>query len=178
MTARASSHTLQEPFLLKDKRGKAVLIRLYQDRDTDYDRLREMYREFEPKEVTQGLPPRVEESREEWLKSLLEGGINLLAIVEGKIVGHAVLLEMESGRRCEFLVFVHQDYQNRGIGTALSERVRDLAQRIGYCQIWLMVEAVNFKAIHVYRKVGFCLVGPREVECEMVISLEGSDEGS
>ncbi len=177
MTFCPSSYTLRGPIILKDKFGSPFLIRLYQKEKGDYVPLKEMYQGFEPKEATQGLPPRSDCSREWWLKSLLRGGTNLLAIMEEKVVGHAVLLEIEPCRRCEYLVFVHQDYQNRGIGTALTRVVRDLAEEMGYCQIWLTVEAINFKAIHVYEKVGFCLVGPREVECEMVINLKGGDEG-
>lgn len=172
-----SSHTLQGPRQLQDKFGKPFLIRLYQDEEKDYAPLKDMYRGFEPKEESQGLPPRSEERREEWLMSLLKGGMNILAIMERRVVGHAVLLEMEHRKSCEYLIFVHQDYQNRGIGTALTQAMRDLATGMGYSQIWLTVESINFKAIHVYEKVGFCLVGPREVECEMVIYLHGDDEG-
>jgi len=177
MTICLSFHTLQASLLFKDKVGTLFLVRLYQDEEKDYLPLKEMYQGFEPKEGTQGLPPRTEEKREEWLKSLLKGGINLLALVEERVVGHAALLEMEPSRNYEYMVFVHQDYQNRGIGTALTQTVKDIAKSMEYHQIWLTVETINLRAIHVYEKVGFCRVGPRDVECEMVINLKRRNEG-
>jgi ribosomal protein S18 acetylase RimI-like enzyme len=72
------------------------------------------------------------------------------------------------------LIFVHQDYQDRGIGTALTQLMRELACEMGWSQIWLTVETRNFKAIHVYEKVGFCFVGPRDIECVMMLTLKGN----
>jgi len=168
-------HIEQRLRLLKDKGGASVVIRLYQN--TDYPALAEMYRCFEPKEWSQGLPPRLEHKREEWLRYVVEKAINLLAIMEEKVVGHAALFEIEHARSYEYLIFVHQDYQDRGIGTALSQAMRDLAQEMEWRKIWLTVGAINLKAIHVYEKVGFCIVGPRDIECVMMLTLKEDNEG-
>jgi RimJ/RimL family protein N-acetyltransferase len=169
-------HIVQRLRLIKDKGGISFVVRLYQDAEQDYPSLKEMYRRFEPKEGSQGLPPRLEHKIEEWLGYVVHEGINLLALMEDKVVGHAALFEMEPGRSCEYLVFVHQDYQDRGIGTALTQVTQELAQEMGCSQIWLTVEARNFKAVHVYEKVGFCFVGPRDIECVMMLTLKRDDE--
>jgi RimJ/RimL family protein N-acetyltransferase len=132
-----------------------------------------MYGTFEPKECAQGLPPRALERRSAWLEALRGQTLNLVAVAEGRAVGHAVLLDMEPGRSCEYLVFVHQAHQNRGIGTALTRIGRALAEDLGYGRIWLTVEMINPRAIHVYEKVGFRLIGPPETEREMVTDLGG-----
>ena len=163
-------HIVQRLRLLKDKDGVPFVIRCYQNKD--YSSLSEMYRGFEPKEWSQGLPSQSDHKREEWLRYMVDEGINILAIMEEKVVGHAALFEMESGKSCEYLVFVHQYYQDRGIGTALTRAMSEFAQEIGYNKIWLTVGAINLKAIHVYEKVGFCVMGPRDIECVMMLDLE------
>ena len=170
-------HIVQRLRLLKDKCGAPFIVRLYQKDEKDYPSLTEMYQGFEPKESSQGLPPRLNHRREEWLRYVVDKGINLLAIMEGKFVGHAALFEMERGRDYEYLIFVHQAYQDRGIGTALSQAMKDLAHEMECSKIWLTVGAINLRAIHVYEKVGFCIVGPRDVECVMMLTLKDDDEG-
>ncbi len=154
------------------------VIRLYQNDEEDYPALTEMYRGFEPKEWGQGLPSRLEHKRKEWLQYMVDEGINLLAAIEGKIVGHAALFEMERGISCEYLIFVHQDYQDRGIGQALTQAMIEVAREMGYSQIWLTVEAKRLKAIHVYEKAGFRAVGPVNAESSMMLTLKQDNDGS
>jgi len=168
-------HIVQSSRHLQGKCGTPLALRFYQHDGDDYRSLKEMYQVFEPKEWSQGLPPRLEHKREEWLLYMVNEGINLLAIMEGKVVGHAALFEMEHGRSYEYLIFVHQQYQDRGIGTALTEMIKELAKEMGFDQIWLTVATINRKAIHVYQKVGFCIVGPRDVECVMMLPLKQGD---
>lgn len=137
--------------------------------------LREMYRDFVPAECCQGLPPRSSRVREEWLTRLLGDRLNVVAVVEQAVVGHAAILDMGQGQRCEYLVFIHQDHQNRGIGTALTREVKRLATELGYRRVWLSVEARNDRAIHVYRKTGFCFVGQMDSELEMEAPLGFAD---
>jgi ribosomal protein S18 acetylase RimI-like enzyme len=167
-------HIVQRLRHLKDKGGVPFVIRFY--RNNDYPSLAAMYHGFEPKEWSQGLPAQSDHKREEWLRYMVREGINLLAVMEDKVVGHAALFEMERGKTSEYLVFVHQNYQDRGIGTALTQAMSELAQEIGYSKIWLTVGAINLKAIHVYEKVGFCVLGPRDIECVMMLTLKEAPE--
>jgi RimJ/RimL family protein N-acetyltransferase len=168
-------HIVRRLCLLKDKGGTPFVIRLYQNED--YPSLAEMYRDFEPKEWSQGLPSQSECKREEWMRYMVGEGVNIIAVMEEKVVGHAALFEMERGQTCEYLIFVHHHYQDRGIGTALTQTMRELAQEMGYSKIWLTVGTLNLKAIHVYEKVGFCVLGPRDIECVMMLDLRDNDEG-
>jgi ribosomal protein S18 acetylase RimI-like enzyme len=175
MISSPPPHIMQRLRLLKDKGGAPFVIRLYQHKD--YPSLTEMYRGFEPKEWSQGLPSQSEHKREEWLRYMVGEGVNIVAVMEEKIVGHAALFEMERDKSYEYLIFVHQHYQDRGIGTALTQAMRELAQEMGYSKIWLTVGAINLKAIHVYEKVGFCVLGPRDIECVMILDLRDDTEG-
>src|SRR4030042_3885321 len=157
MISSLPPHIMRRLCLLKDKGGTPFVIRLYQNED--YPAVAEMYRGVEPKEWSQGLPSQSEHKREECLRYMMGEGVNILAVMEEKVVGHAALFEMERGQTCEYLVFVHQHYQDRGIGTALTPTRRGLAQEMGYSKIWLTVGTINLKATHVSEKVGFlCLV--------------------
>ena len=172
MISLLSQNFIRSPRLVRDTCGNPLSLRLYQPEGNDYHSLLEMYQGFEPKERSQGLPARLEQQREGWLRYMVDEGINLLAVMEGKVVGHAALFKMEHDTRCEFLIFIHQDYQDRGIGTALTEMIKELAEELGFEQIWLTVQANNGKAIHMYEKVGFRISGVPEIECVMMLSLQ------
>jgi len=50
---------------------------------------------------------------------------------------------------------VHDDYQDKGIGTALTKHMIQIARKKGLRKITLKVLTQNKKAIHVYEKCGF-----------------------
>ncbi len=161
---------------LEDKRGCPFSVVLFRGGSPATLSVRRMYECFEPKECAQGLPPRDRDRRETWLESLLRQRLNLLALRGDQVLGHAVLLDMKPGSTGEYLVFVHQEHQDRGIGSALTGAARDLAQGLGYCQLWLTVGMLNARAIHVYEKAGFRRVGPPDSEWEMAAQLRPPGE--
>jgi len=57
--------------------------------------------------------------------------------------------------KAEFGITVHDAYQNKGIGTALTKHILNIARKKKLCKINLKVLAPNKKAIHVYEKCGF-----------------------
>lgn len=57
--------------------------------------------------------------------------------------------------KAEFGITVHDAYQNKGIGTALTKYMLSIARKKGLRKISLRVTAPNKKAIHVYQKCGF-----------------------
>nr|WP_232215836.1 GNAT family N-acetyltransferase [Archaeoglobus veneficus] len=74
-----------------------------------------------------------------------------------KIVGQAAVIP--SGRdTAELCIFVHRNYQNRGIGQQMLRLIVDYCRRAGYRGIYLTTERSNVRAIHVFRKVGFRIV--------------------
>jgi ribosomal protein S18 acetylase RimI-like enzyme len=131
----------------------------------------DLYERFAPKGIAQGLPPRQPELRREWVEGLLGRGVNLVATRGRLTVGHAAVVDMDPGTSCEYVVFVHQDHQDLGIGTQLTEAARDLAAALGFAQLWLTVEDTNARAIRVYEKAGFRRVGSPDTELEMALDL-------
>lgn len=130
----------------------------------DYAAVAAMYDAFVPMAVTQGLPPTEEPVRHAWISRLLQTGENLLARHQGRVVGHASVIPGLDRRDAEYLIFVDRDFRNRGVGTQLTICTIDRARTMGLESIWLTVEALNFRAIRLYRKMGFvfCDIGERE----------------
>lgn len=57
-------------------------------------------------------------------------------------------------------MFVHDDYQNQGIGSKLMEAMLDLAENwLNLKRIELTVYTDNAPAIHLYEKYGFAIEG-------------------
>jgi L-phenylalanine/L-methionine N-acetyltransferase len=88
----------------------------------------------------------------------------LVAEVDGRVVGLAGL-EVGQGRRRHtgYLgMFVHDDYQGRGIGSALMAVLVDLAENwLGLVRLELEVYTDNAAAIHLYEKFGFAVEGTK-----------------
>ncbi|MEJ2723910.1 MAG: GNAT family N-acetyltransferase [Deltaproteobacteria bacterium] len=130
-----------------------------------------MYHRFSPKPASQGLPPADLETCQRWLSDLIQIGENLLAWHEQDVVGHAVLIPDVRGTSGEYVIFVHQDYRNRGIGTALTQAILDKARDLGFQSVWLTVAITNFIAIKLYVKLGFQYCDMEECERTMRITL-------
>jgi putative acetyltransferase len=88
----------------------------------------------------------------------------LVGETEGRVVGTLGLL-VSGGRRRhagEIGMAVHDDYQDRGLGTALMAAVVDLADNwLGLTRLDLEVYADNAAAIHLYEKFGFTIEGTK-----------------
>lgn len=86
----------------------------------------------------------------------------LVAIVDEKVVG---FVNLQTFRDCRAHVgsigiFVHDDYQNRGIGSQLMAAIIDLAENwLNLKRIELIVNTDNPSAIHLYEKFGFEIEG-------------------
>jgi RimJ/RimL family protein N-acetyltransferase len=136
-----------------------------------FDALVEMYNDFEPKRAAQGLPPVGRERIVAWLRHLQKSGHNLLALWNGEVIGHSMLCPVDP-QRAEFAIFLHQNFRNQGIGTALTEMTLKYARLKRLRTIWLSVEVNNACAIRVYRKKGFQVSGMFGPEQEMTLDLE------
>jgi ribosomal protein S18 acetylase RimI-like enzyme len=66
---------------------------------------------------------------------------------------------------------LYREYRNRGIGTALLERMLELLRNDGYKQVSLSVQKANY-AVRMYRKVGFVMEKETEEEYIMVCNLQ------
>jgi GNAT superfamily N-acetyltransferase len=130
-----------------------------------------MYDTFSPKALTQGLPPSDDTARFQWVTKLLETGENFLAWSQGAVVGHASLIVDLDKRDCEYLIFVLQSCRHRGMGTVLTRLAVERARELKLRSIWLTVEALNFRAIKLYRNMGFVFCDAGERERTMMLGL-------
>ena len=131
----------------------------------------EMYRVFSPRPASQGLPPGDSETCEKWVKDILSIGENALALRKESIIGHAALIPDGNRNTGEFIIFVHQDCRNLGVGTELTRWTFERARALGFHSIWLTVAVTNFIAIKLYRKLGFEYCDMDDCERTMIIKL-------
>ena len=156
--------------IFQDKQGHDVFIRVA-DID-DYGKLLKMYDSFEPKRCAQGMPPADPEVRKKLVRSIINDSLNVVAINSDEIIGHSCLIDIEPGVRGELEIAVHQDWRNLGVGTVLMKLLIEVAGSYGYKRIWLTVDNLNRRAIHVYQKYGFVFAGPIESEREMELIFD------
>ena len=87
----------------------------------------------------------------------------LVAVVEGRVVGNLGLHLVRIPRRRDVAsmgMSVHDDFQNRGVGSALMAAMIDLADNwLGLRRIELEVWTDNAPAVHLYEKFGFVIEG-------------------
>jgi len=137
----------------------------------DFDALVAMYDDFDPADRAQGIPPINEDAIREWLDTLLsEGSLNVVAVHEGRAIGHAILVP-DQEEAYELAVFVLHDYQGAGIGTKLLEALLGHGMSDGVERVWLTVERWNEPAIALYKKLGFETSNAESFELEMSIRL-------
>ncbi|WP_291453038.1 GNAT family N-acetyltransferase [Actinomyces sp. ICM47] len=88
-----------------------------------------------------------------------DNGVELVAVVDGRIVGSAGVSAVRSRRkvahRARFGISILKEHWGMGIGRALMDASVDCARRAGYAQLELEVVAGNERAVSLYRRVGF-----------------------
>ncbi|AGB38120.1 GNAT family N-acetyltransferase [Natronococcus occultus] len=140
----------------------------------------EMYVEFDPTDRAQGIPPTGAERIRNWLETIAENSVNVVARHGEDVVGHAVLVpdvddpesvEDVEDVEWELAIFVLQAYQESGIGTQLLKHLLGHASELGIQYVWLTVERWNAPAIALYERVGFEPTGTENFEQEMGILL-------
>ncbi|WP_442908226.1 GNAT family N-acetyltransferase [Halobacterium sp. KA-6] len=144
------------PMTFTDGEDREVDVRAYEDGDVES--LVAMYDDFDPAQRAQGTPPLAEDAIRDWLDGVLDGP-NVVAVVDGDVVGHVMFVPDDTGRH-ELAIFVHQDYQRAGIGTNLLAVGLEHARREGVEYVWLSVEAWKRDAQRLYQRAGFSTVNP------------------
>ncbi|PGF16466.1 GNAT family N-acetyltransferase [Natrinema sp. CBA1119] len=173
------------PTTVEDREGRSIEVRAPEEFATEaLDDVVDMYLEFDPSDRAQGIPPTGEDRIRNWLETIGEDSINVVARHDGDAIGHAMLvpdsddpaaIERKSEIEWELAIFVLQAYQRAGIGTLLLENLLGHASDIGISRVWLTVERWNNPAIALYERVGFEATGTESFEQEMAILLEGAD---
>jgi L-phenylalanine/L-methionine N-acetyltransferase len=106
-------------------------------------------------------------SADVWRKRLAEppeGVYNLVACVEGEVVGQLGLHTFPNNPRRRHVgqigMAVRDDWQGKGVGTALMHAAIDLADKwLNLIRLDLEVYTDNEAAIHLYKKFGFAIEG-------------------
>ncbi len=160
------------PVVIKDRKGDEILIRQYHH-DRDREKLIEMYENYDPDYRCLGLPPLSRKAIENWVDYLAEYGFAIVAEKDGRIIGHLVIVPTEDNK-VDLTIFIHQDYQNRGIGQEMMKLIIDYCRKAGFDGIMLVTERTNARAIHVYKKLGFKVVAPY-YEFDMYLPLKESE---
>jgi GNAT superfamily N-acetyltransferase len=124
-------------------------------RDGDVGKLLEMYRRFQPESYMLGVPPSIDPLCIRWINNLVKEQINVIALFNEKLVGHAAVIDVPGGDFCELILFVHQDFRGRGIGRKLLSEACRRALRLCKKKIWLLVDSNNTTAIKIYYATGF-----------------------
>lgn len=158
-----------DPVDVTDRKGERILIRQY-NHEEDREKLIEMYETFDPDFRCLGLPPISRRAIENWIDYLAKDGFTIVAEKNGRIVGHLVIVPTKDNK-VDLTVFIHQDYQNRGLGQEMMKLIIDYCKRAGFEGIMLVTERTNARAIHVYKKLGFKIVAPY-YECDMYLPLK------
>lgn len=85
--------------------------------------------------------------------------VELIAVIDGRIVGSAGVSAVRSRRkvahRARFGISILKEYWGMGIGRALMDASIDCARGAGYTQLELEVVAGNERAVSLYRHAGF-----------------------
>jgi len=139
---------------LKD--GRKVLIRKFTIEDKE--KLIEMYEFLSNEALRWAMPPYTRERLESGWLSNLQNLIAIVAFYKDKIVGHAQIFKFPHPRRKgtgDLIIYLHQDFHNVGLGTAMLSELIALAKAEGLHKIGLSVVADNKRAIHLYQKFGF-----------------------
>lgn len=86
-----------------------------------------------------------------------------VAVIGGRVVGNLGLHIEQTPRRRDVGAFgmsVHDDFQNRGVGSGLMATMIDLADNwLGLRRLEMQVWTDNAAAIHLYEKFGFVIEG-------------------
>ncbi|OLZ39740.1 GCN5 family acetyltransferase [Natrinema saccharevitans] len=173
------------PATIEDREDRAIEIRAVGSfAEGELEDVVEMYLEFDPADRAQGIPPTGESRIRNWLETIGEDSVNVVASHEDDAIGHAMLvpdtddpsaIEDNADIEWELAIFVLQAYQQAGIGTVLLENLLGYAAEIGIERVWLTVERWNNPAIALYERVGFESTGTESFEQEMAILLETED---
>jgi L-phenylalanine/L-methionine N-acetyltransferase len=129
----------------------------------DYKAVHLVYSSPRAMAETLGVPYSSEQAWREELARERDDNFALVACVRGEVVGHLVLSVYTNPRTRHaghFGIGVRDDWQGRGVGTALMEACLDLANNwLNLARLDLRVYADNTPAIALYKKFGFEIEG-------------------
>ena len=148
-----------EMWKLKLKDDREVIVRPLTVEDKNG--LFQMFSSMSDKALEWSMAPYTMEVIQRWINNI-ENLIALIAEYNKKIVGYASIYKFQHLRRKgvgNLAIFLHQDFHNIGLGTAMTKKLVQLAKKEGMHKINLQVVAENKIAVHLYKKFGFNIEG-------------------
>jgi RimJ/RimL family protein N-acetyltransferase len=145
---------------LRDERQVILRFLKVEDRDSLYQCFLSMSEEA----LEWSMAPYTMDSIQRWVDSI-PNRIPLVAEFENRIVGYAGIYKFPQPRRKgigDLAIYLHQDFHNVGLGTAMTERLLGLARRKEMHKIELQVVADNTIAIRLYKRFNFKVEGISE----------------
>ena len=130
---------------------------------SDREGLHGMYQSMSDDALRWSMAPYTEETIDRWIGNL-SNLISLVAVHGGGIVGYASVQKFTHPRLVgtgDLNIYIHQDYQGAGLGTALMVMLLNAANEHSLHRINLEVVADNETAVHLFRKFGFNVEGRR-----------------
>jgi putative acetyltransferase len=139
--------------------GREVVLRFLTA--DDKERLFRMLSSMSEKALEWSMAPYTMDNVERWISNL-PTLIALVAEYQGEIVGWASIYKSSHPRRKglgDLGIYLHQDFHNVGLGTAMTERLLQLAKNEKMHRIALTLVGENKIALHLYEKFGFQIEG-------------------
>lgn len=128
-------------------------------RAVDIDDLAEIYAHEAVVAYTAQLPYREPRFWQDFYKSRDPDGVELVAEVDGHVVGHLGMILNRAPRRkhvASFGICVHPAHHGRGVGAALMAEMVHLADDwLNLLRLELRVTSDNARAIRLYERFGF-----------------------
>ncbi len=151
------------PVTFTDSSNRQITLRPY--RESDYGSLVEMYDGLDSESRAQGTPPMDPTAISEWVSTNLVGP-DVVALHGTQLIGHVSFVPDGTGRH-ELAIFVHQDFQQRGIGSELLAVGMGHARDQGVEYVWASVEKSSRHVHRFYTRAGFSVNNPMGITYRM-----------
>ncbi|MDK0630946.1 GNAT family N-acetyltransferase [Clostridium perfringens] len=125
----------------------------------------EDYKEISKIRKMPGVMENILSNNDEEEESIKEKIINMgknqywyVAEENGKVIGLGILMNHGNLRKKHvgvITLMVNSDYQNKGVGSLLMDKLINLSESINIIRLELCVFRDNYKAINLYKKFGF-----------------------
>lgn len=164
---------------LKDE-SKVLLRKATQD---DLDRVWEMFSTLSEASL-RFLPHPIKREEIEFMMTHIDYEVLLpiVAVVDenNNRIAAVATLGFQKGisrrHRAEFDIVVHDDFQGKGLGKALTQHMLNVARAKGLKKVYLKTATENQVALNVYRKLGFVIEGTLKMEHFHYLRKEYGDD--
>lgn len=144
---------MEHKLVLKDR--DSVTIRNLQL--SDKDNLYQMYDTMSQEALRYSIAPYSKDRIKTWL-DMEQDLISIVAENNDRLVGYAEIQKQTHPHQlgiCHLNIYLHQDYQGKGLGTFMMTHLLNQAQHQNIHKINLEVVADNIPALQLFKKFGF-----------------------